>query len=123
MISAVIITFNEEKNIGRCLDSLRDVADEILVIDSFSTDKTEEICRSRNVYVIKHAFDGYIEQKNFALTQARYDYVLSLDADECLSDELKQSISEAKKNPENDGYSMNRQNNFCGKWIYHSGWY
>lgn len=123
MISAVIIAFNEEENIGRCLDSLRDVADEILVVDSFSTDKTEEICHSRNVRFIKHAFEGYIEQKNFAMTQALYDYVLSLDSDECLSDELKQSILEAKKSLASDGYSMNRLSNFCGKWIYRSGWY
>jgi glycosyltransferase involved in cell wall biosynthesis len=123
MISAVIITFNEEKNIARCLDSLANVADEIVVADSFSTDATEKICRSKNVRFIQHAFEGYIEQKNFAMQQATHDYVLALDADECLSEELKQSILDAKRNLSNDAYSMNRLNNFCGRWIHHSGWY
>jgi glycosyltransferase involved in cell wall biosynthesis len=123
MVSAIIITFNEEKNIGRCLDSLQDVADEIVVVDSFSTDDTENICLNKKVRFIRHAFEGYAAQKNFAMQQAAYDYVLSLDADECLSEELKRSILEAKKNLSKDGYEMNRLNNFCGKWIYHSGWY
>ena len=123
-ISAVIITLNEEENIARCLDSLRDVADEIIVVDSFSTDGTEEICRSKNARFIQHSFEGYIEQKHFAITQATHNYVLSLDADEYLSEELKQSILEAKKGPGAvDGYFMNRLNTFCGKWIYHCGWY
>lgn len=122
-LSAVIITHNEEKNIGRCIDSLRDVSDEIIVVDSFSSDDTEKICREKNVLFIQHKFEGYIEQKNFALAQATGDYVLSLDADEYLSDELKQSILEARKNPGKDGYYVNRLNNFCGKWIRHSGWY
>jgi hypothetical protein len=123
MISAVIITFNEEKNIARCLDSLHDVADEIVVVDSFSEDATEQICATKKVRFIQHAFEGYIEQKNFAMQQASYDYVLALDADECLSDELRQSIIDKKKNLVEDGYSVNRLNNFCGKWIHHSGWY
>lgn len=122
-LSAVIITLNEEENIARCLDSLRDVADEIIVVDSFSSDDTEKISRAKNARFVQHPFEGYIEQKNFALTQATHDYVLSLDADEYLSDELRQSILEARKNPGKDGYYVNRLNNFCGKWIYHSGWY
>jgi len=123
MISAVIITLNEEKSIARCLDSLANAVDEIVVVDSFSTDNTEKICRSKNARFIQHEFEGYIEQKNFALEQASNDYILSLDADECLSDELKQSILEAKQNLNQDGYGMNRLNNFCSNWIYHSGWY
>ena len=80
-ISAVIITFNEEQNIQRCLESLIGVADEIVVVDSYSTDRTEEICRSFKVRFIKHRFVGHIEQKNWALLQASSPYILSLDAD------------------------------------------
>ena len=122
-ISAVIITFNEEKNIGRCLDSLTGIVDEIVVIDSFSTDKTQEICEQKGVKFITHKFDGHIQQKNWAITQATFQYVLSLDADEALSKELKKSILEIKNNCTKDGYSFNRMTNYCGKWIKHGGWY
>lgn len=122
-ISAVIITFNEEKNITRCLESLQGVADEIVVVDSFSTDKTEEICRDFGVKFIKHAFEGHIEQKNWALTQSAFPHVLSLDADEALSEELRQSVLEVKAQWEKDGYYFNRLTNYCGQWIRHCGWY
>jgi glycosyltransferase involved in cell wall biosynthesis len=122
-ISAVIITFNEEKNISRCLDSVKDVADDIVVVDSFSTDSTEQICKSWGVRFIQHAFEGHIEQKNYAMSKARHDYVLSLDADEALSEELKASILNVKRNCNHDGYSFNRITNYCGKWIRHCGWY
>jgi glycosyltransferase involved in cell wall biosynthesis len=122
-LSVVIITFNEEKNIGRCLDSVKDIADEVVIVDSFSTDKTEEICRSKGAHLVQHKFDGHIEQKNWAITQAKFPYVLSLDADEALSDELKKSILAVKNNWTKDGYYMNRLTNYCGKWIHHSGWY
>jgi glycosyltransferase involved in cell wall biosynthesis len=116
-ISAVIITYNEEKFIENCLLSLKEVVDEIVVVDSFSTDCTEEICRKHNVKFIKHKFDGYVEQKNFALTQASYPYILSLDADEVLSDELKKSVMEVKKTFKYDGYIFNRSTNYCGHWM------
>lgn len=122
-LSAVIIAYNEERNIGDCIDSLKEIADEIVVVSSFSTDKTEEIAERKNARVIRHVFEGHIEQKNFALSQASNDYVLSLDADERLSEELKQSILKVKNNPIHDGYTMNRLNNYCGKWIRHCGWY
>ncbi|WPP52544.1 glycosyltransferase family 2 protein [Catalinimonas niigatensis] len=122
-ISAVIITFNEEKNIGRCIDSLQEVADEVVVVDSFSTDKTKEICLQKGAVFIEHAFEGHIEQKNYALTQATYDHVLSLDADEALSPELLTSILATKKNWIHDGYKFNRLTNYCGRWIKHCGWY
>ena len=80
-LSAVIITYNEEEHIEKCLASLVGVADEIIVVDSFSTDKTEQICNKYNVNFIKHNFEGYIEQKNFAIQQAKYNYILSLDGD------------------------------------------
>ncbi|GHT11764.1 glycosyl transferase [Bacteroidia bacterium] len=123
-LSAVIITFNEEKNIARCLQSLQGVADEIIVVDSGSTDKTEEICQSFNVRFIRQEWLGYIEQKNYAMSLAKYLYILSLDADEALSDELKKSILAVKENKTVDGYKFNRLNNYCGeKWIRHGSWY
>jgi len=122
-ISAVIITYNEENNINRCLESLKAVADEIVVVDSYSTDNTEEICRRLGVHFMQHRFDGHIEQKNYAVGCAAYDHVLSLDADEELSEELMQSIQAVKKNWRFDGYRFNRLSKYCGKWIRHSGWY
>jgi glycosyltransferase involved in cell wall biosynthesis len=111
-ISAIIITLNEEKNIQGCIDSIRDVADEIIVVDSFSTDRTEEICRNYAVKFIQHAWEGYGQQKNRGNAQAGYDYILSLDADERLSNELKKAILNVKKNWEYDVYSFNRLNHF-----------
>jgi glycosyltransferase involved in cell wall biosynthesis len=122
-ISAVIIALNEEEHIGKCLASLNGIADEIIVVDSFSTDSTEEICNKFNVRFIEHKFEGYIEQKNFALSLAQNKYVLSLDADEELSEELRESILKIKENTEYDGYKFNRLTYYCGRWIRHSGWY
>ncbi len=122
-LSVVVITYNEEKNIGRCLESIKGVADDILIVDSFSIDKTKEICQSFGATFIQHIFDGYIEQKNYASGQASSDYILSLDADEALSEELRRSILGVKKNWGFDGYGMNRLTNYCGKWIRHGGWY
>lgn len=122
-LSVIIIAFNEEKNIGRCLDSVWGVADEILVVDSFSTDRTEEIVKTKGAIFIQHKFEGHIEQKNFAMTQSKFPFILSIDADEALSDVLKNSIIEVKNNWVCDGYSMNRLTNYCGKWIRYCGWY
>ncbi len=122
-LSVVIITFNEEDKIGYCLDSVASVADDVVVVDSFSTDKTREICLDKKARFIQHKFEGHIEQKNFAITQAKFDHILSLDADECLSEELQKSILDAKNNRKADGYYMNRLSNYCGKWIHHCGWY
>jgi glycosyltransferase involved in cell wall biosynthesis len=122
-LSVVVITLNEEKNIARCLESVKDIADEIVIVDSFSTDRTEEICQSFNVRFIKHEFKGHIEQKNWAIEQATHLHVLSLDADEELSGRLKNSILEVKGNWKYDGYYFNRLTNYCGKWIRHTSWY
>lgn len=122
-LSAVIITFNEEKNIERCLKSLEGIADEIVVVDSFSKDRTKEICKKYNLKFVEHPFEGHIEQKNYAITQASYPYVLSLDADEALDETLKASILAVKANWQAEGYVMNRLTNYCGKWIRHCGWY
>lgn len=122
-ISVVIITFNEERNIGRCLASILDVADDIVVVDSFSTDKTKEICENYGVRFIEHAFEGHIEQKNWAIAQAQYPHILSLDADEALDDTLKKSILKVKENFNQAAYSMNRLTNYCGHWVKYCGWY
>ncbi|MCF8227320.1 MAG: glycosyltransferase family 2 protein [Bacteroidales bacterium] len=122
-LSVVIITFNEEKNIRRCLESVRDVADEIIVVDSHSNDKTRDICLEYNVCFHQNKFKGYIEQKNFANKLASHDHILSMDADEALSERLRKSILLVKENWQYDAYFMNRLTNYCGKWIRHSGWY
>lgn len=123
-ISVVIITFNEEKNIKRCIESVLPIADEIVVVDSFSNDKTKEIATGYNlVKFVEHAFEGHIEQKNYAITCATYPHILSLDADEALNSELLESVKQTKNNWNADGYSFNRLTNYCGKWIKHGGWY
>jgi glycosyltransferase involved in cell wall biosynthesis len=122
-ISVVIITRNEEKNIGRCLDSVQGIADEIVVVDSGSSDKTVEICKAKGAIVHFHEFPGHIEQKNYAITKATYPHILSLDADEALDETLKRSILEVKNNWTKDGYYMNRLTNYCGHWVKHCNWY
>lgn len=122
-ISAVIITFNEEINIERCIDSVSEVADEIIIIDSYSKDRTKEICLKKGVTFIEHVFEGFIQKKNFGLTKATHDFVLSLDADEFLSAELQQSILSIKNNPKAQAYTMNRLSSLGGKWIRSTDWY
>jgi glycosyltransferase involved in cell wall biosynthesis len=122
-LSVVIITRNEEKNIGRCLDSVKDIAEDIVVVDSFSTDRTEEICKNKGARFFQHAFEGHIEQKNYAVTLTEYQNILSLDADEALDETLKKSIATVKENWKYHGYEMNRLTNYCGTWIKHCGWY
>jgi glycosyltransferase involved in cell wall biosynthesis len=122
-LSGVIITYNEEKNIERCILSLLDITDEIVVIDSFSTDRTGEICEKYGARFIQHKFEGHVQQKNKALDSAAYPCILSLDADEEVSPRLKASILSVKANWDADGYYFNRLTNFCGSWIRHSGWY
>lgn len=121
-ISAVIITYNEERNIERCLSSLDGLVDEIVVVDSLSTDGTKEICERFDVRFIEHPFEGHIQQKNFTMEQAANDWVLSLDADEALTDELKSSISNVDLDS-HQAFRLKRLTNFCGKWIRHCGWY
>jgi len=122
-LTVAIITYNEEKNIGRCISSVLPIADEILVVDSFSTDKTEDICREFNARFLKNPFKGHIEQKNFALQCATHDYVLSLDADEALSPELLEEIKRVKADWQYDGYEFHRLTNYNGFWVRHCGWY
>jgi len=120
-LSVVIITLNEEKKIGRCLDSVLEIADDIVIVDSLSTDKTEEIAVSKGARVVKQKFLGHIEQKNFAISQAKFPYILSLDADEVLSPELIETIKNLDLS--HDGYTLNRITNYVGHWVKHCGWY
>jgi len=122
-ITAVIITYNEEKNIERCIRSVMNIADELIIIDSYSTDSTEEIAVGLGAKVFKHKFEGYREQKNYAVTKASNRFILSLDADEALSSELEESIIRIKGKLDFDGYTFNRRNHYCGHWINHSNWY
>lgn len=124
-LSVTIITFNEERNIGRCLASVQGVADEIVVVDSLSADNTRKICAEYGVRFIDQAFLGYVEQKNYAIDQASHDMILSLDADEALDDTLRAEILRVKKDgfTAADGYTMNRCTNYCGRWIRHGTWY
>ncbi len=122
-LSVVVITFNEEKNIGRCIDSVSSVADEVIVLDSFSTDNTVAIAAQKGAIVKQQSFSGYIRQKNKALELAEHDYVLLLDADEAVSDELAASIKKVKQNFDNKAFVMNRCNIYCGRPIRHGLWY
>ncbi len=122
-ISAVIITYNEEQNIQRCINSVKSIVDEIVVVDSYSTDNTKSICLKNSISFYENEFKGYCDQKNFATGLAKHDIVLSLDADEFLSDQLIQSIFQVKSNWRFDAYKMNRLNFFCGKYLKHTDWY
>lgn len=122
-LSAVIITLNEEKNIERCIKSLSKVADEIVVIDSFSKDKTEEICRKLEVKFIQTKWEGYSATKNFGNKSATFDWIISLDADEALNEELQESILEWKKRKNLNPAKFARMTNYCGSWVKHGAWY
>lgn len=121
-LSVTVITLNEEGNIGRCLESVKNVADEIIVVDSFSSDRTMKIAREMGAKVFEREFDGYVQQKNYSQDKATFDYVLSLDADEALTPELINSILEVKRNWAYDGYHLNRISSYCGEFIGHGSW-
>ncbi len=122
-ISAAIITYNEERNIARAIESLR-CCDEIVVIDSGSSDRTVELALNHGARVIETHWRGYAAQKNFAAEACEHPWVLSIDADEALSEALEGEIWQLKKNgPTADGYTMPRLAQYLGRWILHSGWY
>ena len=123
-ISVAIITFNEENNIKRCIDSIKDIADEIVVVDSLSSDKTCEIAENLGAKVIEQKFLGHIKQKQLAVDSCKNDWILSLDADEELSSQLQLEIKELIKQPlKYDAYIMPRVSFHLGRWIRHGGWY
>lgn len=122
-LTATIITLNEEDRIVECLASLS-CCDEVIVVDSGSTDKTCELAKAKGARVIERAWDGYSKQKNFAAGQARNDWILSIDSDERLSIELSDEIVHWKKQEALvHAYAMPRRVFYLGKWIRHSGWY
>ncbi len=128
-ITACIITLNEERDLPRCLKSIAPVSDEILVVDSGSKDATVEIAGRFGARVVHQDWLGYVGQKNFALDQAAYPWVLNIDADEELSPELANSISRIKSDPAADspespeGYEVSRVVFYRGRWIRHGDWY
>ncbi|MCF8451426.1 MAG: glycosyltransferase family 2 protein [Taibaiella sp.] len=122
-ISVTVITYNEEKNLARCLESVKDVADEIVVVDSNSTDNTVQIAISLGARVVSRPFEGYARQKSIASAEATNNWILSLDADEALTPELRESLLLVKSGAKNNVYRMSRLTNYCGKWIRHCGWY
>jgi glycosyltransferase involved in cell wall biosynthesis len=122
-ISATIVTLNEERNIARAIESLR-CADEILVVDSGSSDGTRELALRLGARVLEEPWRGYAGQKNFASQCAAFDWILSIDADEAVTEELEAEILAMKRDgPRCDGYSMPRLAQYLGRWIKHSGWY
>jgi hypothetical protein len=122
MLSVVIITRNEARNIGRCLASVHEVADEVVVLDAGSTDKTQAICEKFGVRFFQREWTNYADAKNYANQLARHPYILSLDADEALSKELKISILAVKPHLQG-AYRMNRLTKYAGHWVRHGGWY
>lgn len=122
-ISAVIITRNEEANIGRCLESLQGLADEVVVVDAESTDATRAIAMAHGAIVHERAWKGYSDQKNFANALARHGYILSLDADEALGDELRADLLRHSAQGLSGAYRLKRLTNYCGHWVRHGGWY
>lgn len=123
-ISACVITLNEERNLPRLLESLRGIVDEVVVVDSGSTDRSEAIARQYSALFHFRGWTNYSEQRNFAASLARHDWVLALDADEELSSALKTALLEWKKRvPQFAVYEVARRTWYLGAWIKHSGWY
>ena len=127
-MSAIVITLNESESIARCLRSLA-WADEVVVVDSGSTDNTCELAKGLGARVLEHPWRGYGQQKNYANSQAKYDWVLSVDADEEVSPELQQEITEFLAaggrihGVQYQGASLPRRTKYLGRWILHGGWY
>ena len=123
-LSVVIITLNEQENIERCLKSVVDLADEIVIVDSGSTDKTVEIAKKYKATIYVREFDNYANQKNYALTKAQGEWILSLDADEEITPELRNEIKSVISGqwPVVGAYSIPRKNIIFGKFIKYSRW-
>lgn len=121
-LTAIIPTFNEEHNIVDAIKSI-DFADEILIVDSFSTDKTLELAKPISTKIIQREYENSASQKNWAIPKAKHEWILLLDADERVTPELKEEvINTLKSNPSESGFWMYRMNHFMGKRVYFSGW-
>ena len=116
-LTVALITFNEEKNLPRTLEKVKDIASEIVILDSYSTDKTKEIALSYGAKFYQEKWKGFREQKNSLLKKCSQEWILFLDADEVLSDELKKSIIDELQNPKADGYLINRKTFYAGKFL------
>lgn len=123
-LSVTIVCFNEERKIRRCLESVK-WADEIIVVDSYSTDRTREIAKEYTDKVVLHEWEGYVAQKNFAMSLATKEWIIHLDADESLSDKLQHSIRNLSEHDLNNttGFEIKRHTFYLGRWINHCGWY
>jgi glycosyltransferase involved in cell wall biosynthesis len=122
-VSACVITFNEEENVSACMESVA-WADEIIVVDSFSTDNTVEICRSYTDKVFFRKWSGFLDQKNYAVDLSTNTWILNIDADERVSPALRDEIVEALgSNDDVNGYYIPRHTYYLGRWINHGGWY
>lgn len=121
-VSVLIITRNEEKNILRCLESVK-WADEIILVDAESSDRTVEIAQNYTDKIFVRKWGGFGAAKNFANRQATGDWLFWVDADEEVPPALAEEIKQTLANPQADGYFVPRLANFLGKWIKHSGWY
>lgn len=124
-LSILVPVFNEEKNLTACLESIRDIADEIYVVDSFSTDKTLEIARAFNARIDQHVYVNSAAQKNWAIPRCSHEWIFIIDADERMTPELRDEVKallERPTGPELDGYFVIRRNFFLGGEIKHGGW-
>src|SRR3989344_7070872 len=126
-VSLIVLTFNEEKNLPRCLESVKDLADEIFVVDSYSEDKTVGIAEKFGAKVFQRDFINQAEQFNWALDNLLItsDWILRLDADECLMPELRDEIAEVLPEAPSEitGFYIKRRVYFLGRWIKHGGYY
>jgi len=122
-LSTVIITYNEEAKIERCIKSIESISDEIIVLDSFSTDKTVSIARNLGAQVYAHKFLGYIKQREKSISFATNNLVLALDADEYIDQKLRVEILSIKEKPIADCYKLNRLSSISGHWIRHGSWH
>jgi glycosyltransferase involved in cell wall biosynthesis len=123
MISAVIITKNEAAHIARCIQSLLPLTDDIVIIDSGSTDNTADVCKAFPVRFEVKAWQGFSAAKNYGNSLAKYHYILSIDGDEEVSEEMQESIRKLMQQPTHQAYDLPFLTNFCGKWIKHGAWY
>ncbi|MEP6646653.1 MAG: glycosyltransferase family 2 protein [Saprospiraceae bacterium] len=122
-LSVVIMTYNEESNIEQCITSVQGLGNEILVLDSNSTDRTVELARNLGARVEQYPFDTYADQRRRLITFAKNDFILTLDADEYLSEALKSSVQSALQNNSEDAFTSNRKSKIGNTWMDHGTWY
>jgi len=122
-LSTVIMTFNEEDKISRCIKSIVNISDEIIVLDSFSTDSTVSIAQSLGAKIYADKFEGYIEQRRKSIQLASNSLILALDADEYIDKQLEKEIMQVKEKPSADCYTLNRLSSISGHWIRHGSWH